>query len=133
MSIFEDKQHIHIIGAGGIGLSAVAKLLHHEGKTVTGADRQDSETLEELVVLGIPVEIGDNVGELPEDTDVVLYSGAVPEDDAQRKEAHKKKILQMSYFDFIGEYSKTKRTIAVSGTNGKSTTTAMLAMCLIEA
>lgn len=133
MNIFDDKTHVHVIGAGGIGLSAAARLLKHQGITVTGSDAQKSETTEDLVFEGISVTIGPDAAGLPEGTDLVLYSGAVPEDDSGRRAARELGIPQMSYFEFIGEYSKSKRTVAVSGTNGKSTVTAMLGMMLVEA
>lgn len=149
MNIFNKKTQVHVIGAGGIGLSAAARLLKHEGLTVTGSDMQKSETTDELALGGIPVTIGQDpsalrhnsvqassgqgAAGLPEGTDLVLYSGAVPEDNPERRAAAESDIPQMSYFEFIGEYSKGKRTIAVSGTNGKSTVTAMLGMMLVEA
>lgn len=133
MNIFNKKTQVHVIGAGGIGLSAAARLLQHEGLAVTGSDMQKSGTTDELALGGIPVTIGQDRAGLPEGTGLVLYSGAVPEDDPGRRAAGELGIPQMSYFEFIGEYSKGRRTVAVSGTNGKSTVTAMLGMMLVEA
>lgn len=125
--------NIHIIGAGGIGLSAVAKLLKHEGKRVTGSDLAESETTAELAALGIPVKYRHLAKNVPADCELVLYSGAVPPANPERKEAKKREIPEMSYAEFLGEFSRGKFTIAVSGTNGKSTTTALLGLMLERA
>lgn len=130
---FSTISHIHIIGAGGIGLSAVAKLLQQEGKTVTGSDARATGVTEDLVARGIPMAIGQVTENVPERCDIVLYSGAVPPSNPEREEAQRRGIPQLSYFDFIGEFSRTKRTVAVTGTNGKSSTTAMLGLMLIDA
>lgn len=129
---FSTISYVHVIGAGGIGLSAVAKLLQHEGKTVTGSDSRATGVTEELVVMGIPVVIGQIAKNVPAQCDVVIYSGAVPPSNPEREEVQRRGIPQLSYFDFIGEFSRTKRTIAVSGTNGKSSTTAMLGLMLAD-
>ncbi len=130
MAFLEGVSRVHVIGAGGIGISAVAKLLRHDGRTVTGSDLGRSEAVEELERLGVPVARGHAAGNLPADADLVVYSDAVPADNPERAEASRRGLRQLSYFEFVGEYSRTKRTAAVSGTNGKSTTTALLGLLL---
>jgi UDP-N-acetylmuramate--alanine ligase len=130
MSILDSASRIHVIGAGGIGVSAVARLLKHEGKQVTGSDGSRSETVDELVASGIPVSVGHRAENLPAGTELVVYSGAVPPSNPERIEATRRGVRQVTYFQFIGEFTKERWTIAVSGTNGKSTTTAMLGLML---
>ncbi len=130
MAFLDGITRVHVIGAGGIGVSAVAKLLRHQGKAVSGSDLGRSEAVGELERLGVPVAAGHAAANLPADADLVVYSDAVPADNPERAEASKRGLRQMSYFDFVGEFSRTKRTVAVSGTNGKSTTTALLGLIL---
>lgn len=133
MVFLDDISKVHVIGAGGIGVSAVAKLLAHAGKRVTGSDVAANEATRELETAGIPVAIGHRAANLPADADLVVYSSAVPEDNPERAAARELGRRELSYFQFIGEYSKSKWTIAVSGTNGKSTTTALLGLILEKA
>ena len=130
MALFPEVEKVHVVGAGGIGVSAAAKLLAHEGKVVTGSDVGRNEAVAELEAAGIRVAIGHATENLPADADLLVYSSAVPETNPERSEAARRGLRQLSYFEFLGEYSRTKRTIAVSGTNGKSTTTAMLGLIL---
>lgn len=133
MAFFDSLRKIHVIGAGGIGVSAVARLLKHRGKDVTGSDAAASVVTESVVAAGIPVAFGSDAAHVPADADMVLYSTAVPETHAERKAAREHGIKEMSYPEFLGELTKEYRTVCVSGTNGKSTTTAMLGLILERA
>jgi len=133
MAFPEGIKRAHIVGAGGIGISAVAKLLQHAGAKVTGSDAVRNETVEELERAGISVTKGHAAENVPEGVELVVYSDAVPAANPEREEARRRGVREISYFDFIGEYSKSKLTIAVSGTNGKSTATAMLGLMLERA
>ncbi len=130
MSFLDSVKKAHVIGAGGIGVSAVARLLLHEGKIVSGSDAVRNETVDELNAAGIVVTVGHDSSHLPPDADVVIFSDAVPPTNPERHEARRLGIREMSYFEFLGEFSKDRWTIAVSGTNGKSTTTALLGLML---
>ncbi|MEK7211218.1 MAG: Mur ligase family protein [Patescibacteria group bacterium] len=132
--MFLDKhQKIHLIGIGGIGVSAVAKLLKLTGRQVSGSDIGESETIEELKALGIKVYKGQAAKNIEDDIDLIVYTSAAPEDNPERVEGKKRGIKELSYFEFLGAYSKDKWTVAVSGTHGKSTTTAMLGLMAAEA
>lgn len=133
MAFPEGIKRAHVIGAGGIGVSAVAKLLRHHGATVTGSDLSRNEAVEELEQAGIAVAKGHAAANLPADTELVVYSDAVPVENPERQAAAERSIRQLSYFDFLGEYSRGKHTLVVSGTNGKSTTTALLGLILEKA
>jgi len=127
-----DTQRVHCIGAGGIGLSAVAKLLVAEGKRVTGSDVKPSGISQELIERGVVMSYG-QTGAVPDGTEIVVYSDAVPYDNPERADARAHGIQEMSYAEALGAVSRERRTIAVSGTNGKSTTTAMLGLILESA
>jgi len=122
---------IHIIGIGGIGISAVAKLLLGMDKNVTGSDLNDSEIIETLKNFGAKIFIGEhkamNIGK---DVNLVIYTDAVPEENPERMQAKKLKIESLSYFQFLGQFSKDKYTIAISGCHGKTTTTALTGLLL---
>ncbi|MBU0646638.1 UDP-N-acetylmuramate--L-alanine ligase [Patescibacteria group bacterium] len=121
---------IHFIGIGGIGMSALAKLMKSRGHAVTGSDLVLSDITKDLEQFGIQVFEDHLAQNVPTDADLVVYSGAVPESNPERVQAKKLGIKQVTYGQMLGEVSKEYLTIAVSGTNGKSTTTAMLGKIL---
>ena len=124
---------IYCSGIGGIGLSAYAALQQAAGHTVAGSDRTDSPLLKDLATQGIAISLNQDSSALPTDTDLFVYSEAVPADAPERVRAQKLGIRSISYFQALGELSEPYQVIAVCGTHGKSTTTAMLAKALIEA
>lgn len=126
-------KHIYMVGIGGIGMSALAQYLAHEGHSVCGSDRDDSPTVAMLREKGIQVCTGHDECAVPGQTGLLIYSDAVPSTNFQREEAKKRRISELSYFEALGEVTKGKRTIAVAGTHGKTTTTGMLAKILQEA
>ena len=121
---------VYFVGIGGIGMSALAQLFKHRGKEVSGSDREASPTTELLAKKGIQVWVGHDQCHIPADTELLIYSDAVPAENAERVRAREMKIPQTSYFEALGEVSASMRTIAVSGTHGKTTTTGMLAKIL---
>lgn len=121
---------IYMVGIGGIGMSALAQLFLHEGKVVSGSDREASPTTELLAKKGIRVWIGHDDCHVPADAGLVIYSDAVPTSNVERVRAKEMGIPEKSYFEALGEVSKGRRTIAVAGTHGKTTTTGMLAKVL---
>ncbi len=124
-------QHSYFFtGAGGIGMSALAQLLAAQGNAVSGSDREESPVTRMLEEKGIRVHIGQRAENLPSALDVLIYSDAVPEDNPERRAAAKRGIPQLSYFQMLGRVSAGKRTVAIAGTHGKTTTTGMLAKVL---
>lgn len=118
---------IHMIGIGGIGMSAMAKYLRHHGVLVTGSDLNQSEITNTLKQkYDIPVYIGVNPENVTIDHDAVVYSPAIIESNVERQEAFNRDIPQYSYPELLGSISEGLTTIAISGTNGKTTTTAMV-------
>lgn len=123
------SQTIHMVGIGGIGMSALAQLLHARGKKVTGSDRDESPTTQLLREKGIDVRIGHG-SEIPKEAELLVYSDAVSADNPERVSARDRGVRQVSYFELLGDVSREARTIAVAGTHGKTTTTGMLAAIL---
>jgi UDP-N-acetylmuramate--alanine ligase len=126
----EIPERVYMIGIGGIGMSALAQLLAHRGRQVSGSDKEASPTTKILAQKGIATWIGEDRSHVPEDAELIIYSDAVPADNIERRWAADKKMKQISYFEALGEVSKGARTIAVAGTHGKTTTTGMLAKIL---
>lgn len=114
---------IHFIGIGGIGVSALAQYYLAKGHKVSGSDLVSSEITEALKKKGVRISIGKNV--LKKDADLIIYSPAVS---VQPREAH-----TLSYPEALGELTKKYFTIAIAGSHGKSTVTAMIGLLLTEA
>ena len=125
-------KHVHFIGIGGIGISAIARMMMHEGKKVTGQDMSNSEIVKELVKAGAEVIIGQLYENIPSDADLVVYTIAIEGYDPDLFEKLKSQISYpiRSYPQMLGIVSKDKYTIAISGTHGKTTTTGMIAQIL---
>jgi UDP-N-acetylmuramate--alanine ligase len=124
---------VHFIGIGGIGVSAIARMCLADGKTVTGSDRSETRITRELIAEGATIFYGqaaDNVGDA---VDLVVYTVAIPDDNPELMAARDRGIAAITYSQALGEVSKDKFTIAISGTHGKTTTTAMIAKILIDA
>lgn len=124
---------VHFVGIGGIGVSAIARMFQAEGKTVSGSDRGATLVTDELEKLGVQIftdQVADNV---PADADLIVYSIAVPKDNPERAKGRELGIPELSYPQVLGLVSRDKFTIAISGTHGKTTTTAMIAKIFIEA
>ena len=124
---------VHFVGIGGIGMSALAQYFKNQGVKVSGSDREVSPVTELLESESINVMIGQKAENVPTDAEVVVYSDAVPEDNPERTRAKKLGIPQLSYFSMLGKVSEGKKTIAVAGTHGKTTTTGMLTKILKDA
>ena len=124
---------IHFIGIGGIGVSALAQYYLAKGEQVSGSDLVSSEITELLKKKGAKIFIGHSAKNLLKDVNLVIYSPAVKEDNPELKEAKKLGIKCLSYPESLGELTKKYFTIAITGTHGKSTTTAMAALILIKA
>ena len=126
-------KNIHFVGIGGIGMSAVARMMLHEGKKVSGSDREETEITEALRRAGATIFIGHNESNISSEIDTVIYTIAVSYDNPEIKKANTRELNVLSYPEFLGVLSRNKFTIAVSGTHGKTTTTAMIAKILTEA
>src|SRR5680860_333482 len=124
-------KNVHFVGIGGIGISAIARMMVEEEKNVTGQDMQDSEIIEDLKKLGLDIAIGQSYENIPKDTDLIVYTIAIEYYDPELfKKLKAKEIPIFSYPEMLGLVSRDKYTIAVAGTHGKTTTTGMIAKIL---
>lgn len=120
---------VHFIGIGGSGLSAIARLLKESGYEVTGSDQTPSQFALDLQNQGVTVYIGHhprNIG----NAEMVIMSSAVKADNPEVEAAKKAGIPVYKRSDFLGQLMEKKTGIAVAGTHGKTTTTAMIAWML---
>jgi UDP-N-acetylmuramate--alanine ligase len=124
-----DMTHVHFIGIGGSGLSAIARLLVDSGYTVTGSDTVMSSFALDLQSLGVDIREGHNAQNIA-GADWVVRSSAIPDDNPEVVAALAKGIPVYKRSDFLGQLMENKTGIAVAGTHGKTTTTAMLAWTL---
>lgn len=131
--LFNTVKNVHFIGIGGIGISAVAKMFLLEGKNISGSDMSDSEIISELSKAGAKINIGHNAINLPKETNLVIYTIAITEENPEFMEAKKRGLQMITYPQALHEISKDKYTIAISGTHGKTTTTAMIAKIMMDA
>ncbi|MBI5078312.1 MAG: UDP-N-acetylmuramate--L-alanine ligase [Candidatus Yonathbacteria bacterium] len=129
----KDIHAAHFIGIGGIGVSAVARMMLIRGVSVTGSDRISSPITEKLETEGAKVFIGHDAANVPEVCDLVVYSPAVPENNPELRIVRERGVQILSYPEALGMISRGMRTVAVSGTHGKTTTTAMIAGVLAGA
>jgi UDP-N-acetylmuramate--alanine ligase len=123
---------IYCSGIGGIGLSAYASLAKKAGHDVSGSDRARSEITDALEVSGMAVHLEQVRSNITDDIELLVYSEAVPEHSPERLEAKRLGIRSISYFAAVGELINGKTLIAICGTHGKSSTTAMIAKILIH-
>jgi UDP-N-acetylmuramate--alanine ligase len=121
-------KNIHIIGIGGIGTSSLAQIFSERGNVISGSDNKKSDITEELEKNKIKVFYNQKKENINKNLDLVIFSPAIPENNEELKEAKKLGIKTLSYPEALGGFSKDFFTIAVAGTHGKSTTTAMLAV-----
>lgn len=128
-----EKLHYHLIGIGGSGMSAIAHILHGRGEVVTGSDRQENDATRRLRAAGIEVSIGHSAFNV-NGADVVVYSAAIPKDNAEILEARSRKLLLLERPAMLGRLMEPyEHRVAVSGTHGKTTTTSMINMILDRA
>ena len=120
---------IHFIGIGGIGMSGIAEIMHNLGYKVRGSDAADSANVKRLRKLGVPVAVGHDAGNL-KDADVVVYSSAVKAGNVEFDSARAQSLPLVRRAEMLAELMRLKACIAVAGTNGKTTTTTMVAALL---
>lgn len=123
---------IHVVGIGGTGLSAIARVLHERGEAVSGSDQAPSDYARALEALGVPVSYGHAAASVA-GARLVLVSSAVAPDNPEIVAARQAGIPIVRRQDYFAQLTAGYRTVAVAGTHGKSTTTAMIAWILTQA
>ena len=121
---------IYMLGIGGIGMSALARYYQSMGYAIAGYDRTKSRLTFQLEKEGMAIHYEDNPELLPESIDMVIYTPAVPHDLNEFEALRQRELPILKRSEALGKISKDHFTIAVSGTHGKTTTTAMIAHIL---
>lgn len=125
--------HIHLIGIGGIGMSGIATILKHRGYEVTGCDKDlDQQSVKNLLSLGCKIYHGNNNPACHIPTDVYVYSSAISPDNPEIIAAQQAGIPTIPRALMLAELMRTKYSIAVAGTHGKTTVTSLISHILIE-
>ena len=123
--------HIHFVGIGGTGLSAIARVLHESGYRVSGSDRQPSPLSLALKAMGVTVYAGHDAAHIAGAT-LLVRSSAVPDANVEVQAAQAAGIPVLKRSDFLGTLMAGKRGIAIAGTHGKTTTTSLTAWLLSD-
>lgn len=119
-------KNIHFIGIGGIGMSGLARLFLHEGKKVSGSDRSPSNITDALTEEGVMLFPNQEAKNISKGIDLVVYTEAMSKDHPEMLEARKLGVPMLNYFEALALVANQYYLIAVAGTHGKTTTTAML-------
>lgn len=127
-----DYKHIYFLGIGGIGMSALARYFKHFGKTVSGYDKTKTDLTLELENLDISIHYKDDPAFIPSDIDLIIYTPAIPKDAMELKYLQESKLPIIKRSKALGMISKNHKSIAISGTHGKTTTSAILAHVLYQ-
>ena len=130
--MFRSIKKIHFVGIGGIGMSCIAEILLDQAFSITGSDRQLSEVTEHLRDLGAAIYEGHSALNVEPDVDVLVYSSAVPPDNPELVEARRRKIPVIRRAEMLAEVMRLKYGIGIAGTHGKTTTTSMVSLVLME-
>lgn len=129
--LLDNKKRIHFIGIGGSGMCPLAEILMSEGFEISGSDMNEGETLDKIKGYGIPVYMGHRA-ENVKDAELIVYSAAIKEDNPERAYAVKNNIPAIERSVMLGIVTRRyNRSVAVSGTHGKTSTTGMLTQILI--
>jgi UDP-N-acetylmuramate--alanine ligase len=125
-------RRLHFVGVGGAGMSGYARAAHALGAEVTGSDGALSPYAERLRADGVlAVKVGHDAENMPKGEGVeVIYSSAVPAENPERRAARERGLPERPRAELLAEFTKMKRTIAVAGTHGKTTTASMLVHAL---
>ncbi len=121
---------VHFVGIGGIGMSGIAEVLHNLGYDVQGSDQAESANVQRLRDKGITVHIGHRAENLG-DSEVVVASSAIKQDNPERVAARERNLPTVRRAEMLAELMRFKRSIAIGGTHGKTTTTSMVGALLV--
>ncbi len=127
------RQRIHFVGIGGSGMSGIAEVLLNLGHAVTGSDLKSSEATRRLRQHGARIAVGHRAANLPENTDVVVVSNAVPDTNPEILAAREREIPVIPRAQMLNDLMRLKQGIGIAGTHGKTTTTSMVAWILARA
>lgn len=120
----------YFLGIGGIGMSAIARFFNQRGDTVYGYDATESQLTQQLISEGISVHYIDDPALIPNNIDLVIYTPAIPEETAEFQYFLQKGIKMVKRSQMLGELTRDKKCIAVSGSHGKTSTSSLIAHIL---
>ena len=123
-------KRVYFIGIGGIGMSAIARYMNSIGKEVFGYDKTETELTKKLVDEGMMIHYEDDVNLIPEGIDLVVYTPAIPEGNKELNHFRDNGFDVIKRAEMLGRLSKMKKTIAIAGTHGKTSTSAIIAHLL---
>ncbi|MFN8039268.1 MAG: UDP-N-acetylmuramate--L-alanine ligase [Acidimicrobiales bacterium] len=124
---------VHVVGVGGAGMSAIATVLAAMGHRVSGSDLKESAGLDRLRAAGVAVTVGHDAANLGPAVDLVAISTAVPPTNPEVQAARARGVAVLRRAEILAAIAATRATVAVAGTHGKTTTSSMLALVLVEA
>lgn len=130
--MFSSIKKLHFVGIGGIGMSGIAEILLDQGFKISGSDRALSDVTDRLQALGAVIYEGHRAENIAEDVDTVVYSSAVAPDNPELLEAYRRKIPVVRRAEMLAEIMRLKYGIGIAGTHGKTTTTSMVGLILME-
>jgi len=127
-----DLHTVYFVGVGGIGMSAIARYFNGRGIEVHGYDRTATELTRTLAAEGIDIHYDEDISQIPERVDLVVYTPAVPDSHAELKYFRQQGVPLKKRAEVLGMISRSMKTIAIAGTHGKTTTTTLTAYLLRE-
>jgi UDP-N-acetylmuramate--alanine ligase len=127
------EKSIHFIGIGGIGVSGLAEYFLKQGYNVSGSDASESDITKRLETIGAKIFIGHSASNIANNPEVVVFTSAAKNDNPEMIEAKRLNIRTVRRAEMLGEIVNDRYLIAVSGTHGKTTTTAMIGKLLVDA
>ncbi len=132
-NILTGKKHIHFIGIGGSGMYPLAQILHGMGCYLTGSDNNETETLDAVRKMGIPVTLGQRAENI-EGADLIVHTAAIMEDNPELVAARESGVPVLERKDLLGLVTSWyDNAVCVSGTHGKTTTSSMIAQIFLAA
>lgn len=132
-NLLKNKKHIHFIGIGGSGMYPLAQILHTEGFYLTGSDNNETETLDAVRKMGIPVFMGQRAENI-EGADLIVYSAAIMADNPELVAAKQSGATVLERCELLGLVTSWYNdAVCISGTHGKTTTSAMLTQIFLDA
>ncbi len=124
---------VHLIGIGGMHMSAIAQLLLERGVAVSGSDLRPSPLIEKVIAMGATVAYGHAAENVPADTALVVTTAAAADDNPELVEAHRRDLPVLLRAEMVAKLMEGKRVVAVAGAHGKTTTSSLIALILVRA
>ena len=126
----EDIKKIYFIGIGGIGMSALARYFNSRQVEVFGYDKTETKLTKKLVGEGMEIHFEDDVSQIPEEVDLVVFTPAIPKSHDELNYFLENNFLVKKRSEVLGIISRSKKTIGVAGTHGKTSTSSVLTWML---